>query len=606
MTTHLREYITYYSGLERPGYAVLVSGPWGVGKTHQVKALAESQQALYVSLFGAESSGEIHARVFAAASPSLKKAKKVLDPVVRYLAGLFGANAIGDAAPGLLQALLNRNMRIDGMLVFDDLERCPLCIDRMFGAINEYVESRGCNVIVVADESQLEESKPGYRRKKEKLIGQTVEVSANVDAATQAFIAGLGDEKMQKVVSGNAQTIKDVFIASRVSSLRVLRHAIEDIGRLCSLMEPDQVQNKEAMHEIVSMHVALNVEVRQGELGRDDLVMRRERGLMHAFMTRGQVEEGMEEPRFLRVARKHTAVDLASSTLSDDSLVEMLVEGLYRKETIQACLSHSVHFATLDSAPPWRRLMDLDGLTRAQLRSVVSSLCRQFEEGSERDPGGILHISALRLLMADSGESGESVDDAENACMGYIDMLAKNGELPANPEGHYWGSEENEASDGFGYWVRDGYKQPFDRIKRHLDAKMVEAFEAGAPALAEQLLELMRQDVNAFLREVSETVYAESTYWSIPILRHIEPKRFVSVWLGVSPGDRKIVKYALDKRYQATYVRTVLAREADWAVGVMQALEEAAELASGLSRIQIERLFPQSLVQLKAERETTG
>lgn len=39
--TPLESYLAYYEARHKPGYAVLVTGAWGVGKTFQVqKALA--------------------------------------------------------------------------------------------------------------------------------------------------------------------------------------------------------------------------------------------------------------------------------------------------------------------------------------------------------------------------------------------------------------------------------------------------------------------------------------------------------------------------------------------------------------------------------------
>lgn len=35
--THLTDYLSYFQTLKSPGYAVLVTGDWGVGKTHQVR-----------------------------------------------------------------------------------------------------------------------------------------------------------------------------------------------------------------------------------------------------------------------------------------------------------------------------------------------------------------------------------------------------------------------------------------------------------------------------------------------------------------------------------------------------------------------------------------
>ena len=48
----LKSYLDYYKDLDRPGYAVLVTGEWGVGKTYQVQKVLAPEEYIYVSLFG--------------------------------------------------------------------------------------------------------------------------------------------------------------------------------------------------------------------------------------------------------------------------------------------------------------------------------------------------------------------------------------------------------------------------------------------------------------------------------------------------------------------------------------------------------------------------
>lgn len=53
--THLDEYLKYYSTLDAPSYAVLVTGAWGTGKTFQVLECIPKEERIYVSLYGVQS-----------------------------------------------------------------------------------------------------------------------------------------------------------------------------------------------------------------------------------------------------------------------------------------------------------------------------------------------------------------------------------------------------------------------------------------------------------------------------------------------------------------------------------------------------------------------
>lgn len=67
--SHVDSYLAYYVGRLEPGYAVLVTGGWGSGKTHQIKQVLPHTHAYYVSLFGLDSPEAIEGQVFAAMYP---------------------------------------------------------------------------------------------------------------------------------------------------------------------------------------------------------------------------------------------------------------------------------------------------------------------------------------------------------------------------------------------------------------------------------------------------------------------------------------------------------------------------------------------------------
>src|ERR1700693_1551691 len=94
---HVLEYLTYYCALPHPPhYAVMVSGPWGVGKTYLVKRFLnrhfeESKRPIYVSLYGLSTIDEIDAALFQAIYPALGwKTTKVGVRVGKTLLKKFG------------------------------------------------------------------------------------------------------------------------------------------------------------------------------------------------------------------------------------------------------------------------------------------------------------------------------------------------------------------------------------------------------------------------------------------------------------------------------------------------------------------------------------
>ena len=102
----------YYCSLKGPRYAVLVTGGWGTGKTHQVREAIPTTDAYYVSLFGLNSTDEIVAAVYAAMFPRkawVKGAANRVDDLTAEVPG-FGSLAIKGLTSGLVGAFLRQEV----------------------------------------------------------------------------------------------------------------------------------------------------------------------------------------------------------------------------------------------------------------------------------------------------------------------------------------------------------------------------------------------------------------------------------------------------------------------------------------------------------------
>src|SRR5215471_18573727 len=118
---HIKQYLSYYFSLSHaPHYAVMINGPWGIGKTYLLKKLlrehfTDSEKFVYISLFGLTSIEEIDAALFQAIYPSLAwKSTKFVGRAAK--AGLKFLRIDFDVKLG---ELLNRAG--DRVYVFDDL-----------------------------------------------------------------------------------------------------------------------------------------------------------------------------------------------------------------------------------------------------------------------------------------------------------------------------------------------------------------------------------------------------------------------------------------------------------------------------------------------------
>lgn len=191
--TPLNNYIKYYLTLEKPGFAVLVTGPWGVGKTYQIKQAIPEEKSLYVSLYGINNIDNLHAAVLSASFPKLNTTIKTFNYFTDSLKNLNKNFAFLSIASKPMEIYMRSQLKPDRVIIFDDLERSTLWkkeSNELMGAINYYVEHKGFNVIVICHDESIKEQ---LNIIKEKTFGHTIRVLPQTEIAIDSFIEKIND-----------------------------------------------------------------------------------------------------------------------------------------------------------------------------------------------------------------------------------------------------------------------------------------------------------------------------------------------------------------------------------------------------------------------------
>lgn len=161
---HLTAQLDDFAGLKSPGFALMITAPWGAGKTHAVKEWLGDRDHLYVSLFGIDSLAGVEEALFEAAFVSRQGAKLAMTSA-RTVGGLAkGLEGLLEKTTGIsfdATGLLRKAVLADApsLLVLDDLERAQLDPPRLLSIINRFVEHEGRNVLLLANEEELERAK---------------------------------------------------------------------------------------------------------------------------------------------------------------------------------------------------------------------------------------------------------------------------------------------------------------------------------------------------------------------------------------------------------------------------------------------------------------
>lgn len=203
----LDAYIKDYTKNDKTNRAIMLTAPWGSGKTYYIKnELVPSLKkdgigTILVSLYGIESLAELSKNLYIEARAKWinKKSEKreigkiIAKTIVKNVVGHYGIDlSVDEKDMQKLYESVNLSKRL---IILDDLERSRIDIVDVLGFVNDLCEQDGAKVLLVANEKAIKSyekkesiSKDGkkstdsvmtkecerYIRIKEKTIGDTI------------------------------------------------------------------------------------------------------------------------------------------------------------------------------------------------------------------------------------------------------------------------------------------------------------------------------------------------------------------------------------------------------------------------------------------------
>jgi GTPase SAR1 family protein len=287
VNSDVETYLDYYCKLSHaPGFAILLKGQWGAGKTWFINKYSEKlkdrdRQCLYISLYGMSTLSEIDDKFFELLHPILSSpGMAITGKIIKGLLKLglkIDLNAdqkdegtwnIQVPEISLPKHLKNIN---ESILIFDDLERCNIELGNLLGYINSFVEHQELKVVIVANEDELIKKDKNYQIIKEKLIGRTFGIFPDFERALENFIAQTGNTNVRSFLSENVQVIKDLYDQAEYENLRNLKVIVLDFERIFEAM-PEKARSKpEILKDVLKLLIAFSIEIKRGLMLPEDI-----------------------------------------------------------------------------------------------------------------------------------------------------------------------------------------------------------------------------------------------------------------------------------------------------------------------------------------------
>lgn len=333
ITALLIEYVSD----ERYQQAILIDGDWGSGKTHFIQERLLSglkdcfpdpkRSAYYISLYGMENFSQIMDEIYAASLEDyfdkklgdgkgekihrgMNFAVKLLSTGLKY----FSIDTADLPTPSEFLKLKN------AVLIFDDLERCNIDVNQLFGFMNNLVEHNNIKVIIVANQTEIGKVKMSeylpqkysvvlnkrlklmpengsateqqkndcmgidrqnllkyteqifsedalYEKVKEKLIGLTIYYQADLKRIYESIISKyVVNESEREYLNAEKELILTIFERKQHYNIRTLIFAVMALDKLLKIIEKITFQPQEYIgiqkRQIINYVVELSIHLK--------------------------------------------------------------------------------------------------------------------------------------------------------------------------------------------------------------------------------------------------------------------------------------------------------------------------------------------------------
>lgn len=590
-------FLKYYCAFPRPPqFAVLITGPWGCGKSHLIKeffvsarpsdAKSDMPRDLYVSLYGIGNVQQIGDALFEQLHPILSsKGMKVLGAIVRGFikttikidldAAGKNQETISSQIPDINLPEYLTNVK-DRVLVFDDLERCSMSPRDVLGYINSFVEHDDCKVIIIANEEEIlkGEFADSYKVMKEKLIGKTFEVIVEFDEAFDHFISAISRSAIKKFFRQNRTEIRALFDRSKTSNLRILQQTMWDYERLATSLDKRHLNNAKGMKALYELFFALSFEIRSARLGANELSVFKDSYWARALRSH---DSKIPKTKFEEVSERYPDVDWHDPVLPWPLFSDILTRSVIDRTAILAALDQHRFFAGAEKEPSWSVLWHSFERSDDEVATAITRLESEFINRQFVFAGEILQVVGIRLWLARIGAIRKTVDVVKQESIEYIDDLCT--------KNRFTNVEDDmsfRAWRGLGF--QEAQTEEFKEVFEHLRAKQAQVLEDSYPEKAKRLLSEMKSDVGLFFRRLCPTNNADNIYASIPILQFLKPEEFVDQLLSIPRGQQLTVFTMFKARYDFIQVIPQLKLELPWLREVDEILKERVSAMPPVAR----------------------
>ncbi|MDO3695995.1 P-loop NTPase fold protein [Wenyingzhuangia sp. chi5] len=573
MNKHIVDYLNYYINIENPQYAILINGSWGSGKTffikEQLKTWEEEKddsqetitlQPIYVSLNGISTIKQINEKIRAEISPILhskgmKVAKNIFKGFLKTAIKIDIDFDNNDKSDGNLSFNLDSldifnssNDKIKGkkILIFDDIERCKIDTDEIFGFINYYVEHLSCKVILLSDENKIKlkyndsESKIKYKDFKEKLIGQTFYIESDIDSAISYFFKQTKQRNKNLDLDSHKELIIHLFKTSKLENLRVLKQAILDFSRIISKINTQTKEHDNYDEFLVNFLAYFIIVYAELKTGNNQY---KEFKKTFSLLDEDNTSENSLNTKYKEIFSEYNIYD-STYTFPIIELYNYIENGHIEKDKLNQLINSNAFFRK-DEQEDWEKLWYWYELEDKEFKLLSKSVWSLFVSEKINNISVLIHITGIFLKLINeniiSKEKSYVLKKAKRISM----KIFKKGNIPAQY------SLFGFMNSSHGKQYHSNETEEFKLLKNYIESLVIKNQSNKTKSYLKDYFENINEDsiknIYSILKEI--TPESNTTYENTAIFEYVNGKKLGEKIKLLSNKSLLSFKHFLHSRY---------------------------------------------------------
>lgn len=581
MSDVLRSILDYAKAPETD-YALMITGPWGSGKTYfwekvlapKLKALRHPHKPLrllYVSMYGVSDTRDFDRSLFAQSYPGI--AHKRVGRISKLVGGVLEALGYADLAKVDLRNLI----RTDGAIIcFDDLERAEMPIRTALGYINTFVEHERLKTIVLCNEKAItgeaatwdEEDRETYNKMKEKVVGFTIDHQPNHQEITASLIAREKTKpEFQAFLEHNKELICQIFQNSETDNIRSLKRSIGALRTAYNALDWNNAASRDTLErQLIYALLPTAFELWAGRADGQKLrAIHSTAKALVALLSLGRMDadgEQQEEGYESKFRKRYFGEAALGEAVSSPAICDLLLTGYLDQEALSSDFA-DIQNPPSESSQRVRKLFwDFRELSNDEFKETVSGVFQDVSEGEFKSLESWPQLFDRFAWLSQDKLIEQDLDQLLALFTEALDRAVDQGQIAPS----FFLEHEIDYSTGV---VTDQGKE----FRRRLLAANQKAFALQLHEQAQAAVQQMLEQPEVFARRLATD--NEDGLCRTPIFHEIDPEVAAAEIVKWSNSLKRLLARALHVRYDKTPISSENCLELESLVKLQVALEKS-------------------------------